>query len=466
MINLTFGQVAINRRLIKRPHTFLYDWFHYHDFDSCVDLTRHQVSQTYLEEHIRYLNWDSVSAFQVLTEEFLIRWNDYIKWDILLQQNKTFLTTSFIDKKEWSPEEWDMIITRYRLSPSRIKEKLQTCPRLICQYQLLNETQIREWIPIFPEEMLLYQQLSPELLIEYKDLFYERDLIQYQKIPISEWNNQMLDNWGSILTNQELEESDIERTLPLWDSQTNWRHVSRHQEEQLSQKFLCKYNEKISWNFISCTQLDEETIELYADKINWKFVSKSNGGRVFSLPFLEKWKDRIRWDLFLANQYTMDQLESIGIVQQEYFTEDVWKLISLYHHLTEEFIERNMDHFERYIENLCKNKFIIGFTESFIDKYILHSKYTCGSFGWRSCVDNVCAHLLPTGRYTKRFIIPLSLLFKHKRILMKEPNSIAASFRINCMIRRCQRSFIERLYHPDSIFIQRKFNNLQLMKRL
>lgn len=447
---------------IKRPHTFLYDWFHYHDFDSCVDLTRHQVSQAYLEEHLQYLNWDTVSAFQVLTEEFLERYSTYVKWDILLQQNKPFLSSSFINKKTWTGDEWKIIITQYKLTPSQIREKLNCYPRLICQYQRLNEKQIRDWITIYPEEILLYQQLSPSLLIEYKDLFYERDLIQYQEVPYK--NLQLTESWNFILINQELDESEIESSLPIWDSEPNWRNVSKYQEEHLSQEFLCKYSDKIWWHFISCTQLDEEMIELYADKINWKFVSKSNSGRVFSIPFLERWKDRIYWDLFLYNQYTMDQLESIPcLVNNEmYFTKDVWKHISLHHHLSEEFIERNIEHLRWYIDNLCKNKFITGFTESFMDKYIFEILQS-GTSTFTSTYGGGGGGEHKRTRHANQIVLPLNLLHKHKRILMKEPNSIASSFRINCMIRKCQRSFIERLYHPDSTFIQCKMNALRLL---
>ena len=68
------------------------------------------------------------------------------------------------------------------------------------------------------------------------------------------------------------------------DEKTNWNNIPRYQN--LSEKFIEKFEDKVNWYCISIYQtLSEKFIEKFEDKVNWYRISKY---QTLSEKFIEK----------------------------------------------------------------------------------------------------------------------------------------------------------------------------------
>ena len=92
-----------------------------------------------------------------------------------------------------------------------------------------------------------------------------------------------------------------------------WYYISQCQK--LSEKFIEKYQDKINWNLISKNQnvkLSESLIEKYQDKINWNNISEY---QLLSENFIKKYQDKINFSLLLKNKKILKNIIKEEIVK-------------------------------------------------------------------------------------------------------------------------------------------------------
>lgn len=137
------------------------------------------------------------------------------------------------------------------------------------------------------------------------------------------------DDWRNISIYQNLSEKFIEK----YSDKLNWELISTHQK--LSENFIDKYVNKLAWCEISKHQrLSENFIEKYANKINWYWISEYQN---LSEEFIEKHSNQVNWMNISICQHLSEEFI-------ERHVDDVnWYYISVYQKLSEEFIEKYSD---------------------------------------------------------------------------------------------------------------------------
>ena len=134
----------------------------------------------------------------------------------------------------------------------------------------------------------------------------------------------------------------------------------------LSEPFIEKYKDKVSWFHVSYHQkLSEAFIEKYKHVVNWVGISNS---QTLSEPFIERFKDKVNW--FHISEYQKLSEQFI-----EKFKDKVdWDYIIQFQKLSFEFLEKHLYKFSLYIEHIDNNDIfnknsIIALQEKYQNKY-------------------------------------------------------------------------------------------------
>jgi len=180
------------------------------------------------QEFANKVNWNCISTFQKLSEEFIKEFANRVNWTyISADQNlsEEFIR-EFADKVNW-----------YNVS--------------------------------------IYQLLSEEFIREFSDKVYWYNISYYQKLSeefIREFANKI--RWSNISFYQKLSEEFIRE----FADKVDWYNVSAYQK--LSESFIREFANKVNWNDISIFQkLSEEFIRehnLTISKYNWLYKTKES----------------------------------------------------------------------------------------------------------------------------------------------------------------------------------------------
>ena len=183
--------------------------------------------------------WEVISAYQNLSEDFIREFQDKVNWSYISKYQKlseTFIR-EFQDKVSWGNISW---------------------------YQKLSEDFIRE----FKYEVGWYgissrQNLSENFIREF----------QYEVA------------WEGISEYQKLSEDFIRE----FQDEVDWSRISENQK--LSESFIREFQDKVYWGLISKYQkLSESFIREFQDKVYWGWISTS---RRRSNEFIEEFKNRL-----------------------------------------------------------------------------------------------------------------------------------------------------------------------------
>jgi len=156
--------------------------------------------------------------------------------------------------------------------------------------------------------------------------------------------------WYLISHYQKLSEKFIEK----YENKVSWDLISKYQK--LSEKFIEKYENKVNWNYISFNQkLSEKFIEKYENKVNWNLISQY---QKLSEKFIEKYENKVYWDYISAYQKLSEKFI------EKYENKVNWINISYNQKLSEKFIEK-------YENKVNWNDISINqkLSEKFIEKY-------------------------------------------------------------------------------------------------
>lgn len=199
--------------------------------------------------------------------------------------------------------------------------------------------------------------------------------------------------------------------LHFWLNYDDFEPDVKLRHHLVSEEYLDRHKEDLDWDEVCRTQY-----------ISMSFIL-DHIGYIVSLESL------LTRQLHREIYYSFDWEEEHSPVQ--YPKQSSWTSISLDPGLTEEFIESNSERLDW--DALSMNDVIFGFSEGFLDKH-LEKLYL-----------------------SKKIILPMGIIHRHfKYLVQKYPNHLAASYRINSIISKIQRRFIERIYNPSSSFVNKK----------
>jgi hypothetical protein len=172
------------------------------------------------------VNWDGISQYQTLSEEFIREFKDYVEWYLISKSQ--ILSEDFIrefkDRVYWS---------------------------YISYYQTLSEEFIREFKDCVEWYWISQSQtLSEDFIREFKDCV----------------------EWDKISRFQTLSESFIKEFKDC----VKWYLISRYQT--LSEEFIREFQDYVGWHWISyCQTLSEDFIKEFNLEIpehNWLYTDK------------------------------------------------------------------------------------------------------------------------------------------------------------------------------------------------
>ena len=183
--------------------------------------------------------WQDISQYQKLSEDFIREYQDKVDWDCISKYQK--LSESFI--REFQDKmNWTCISNHQKLSESFIRE---------FQYKVI-------WVLISAK-----QKLSESFIREFQDEVY----------------------WCKISRWQNLSEDFIRD----FQNKVYWEIISKYQK--LSESFIREFQDKVNWYWISIVQnLSESFIREFQDKVYWWHISKQ---QKLSNEFIEEFKDRL-----------------------------------------------------------------------------------------------------------------------------------------------------------------------------
>lgn len=105
------------------------------------------------------INWNALSAFQPLTEEFIEKFQDKVNWRCISSYQS--LSEPFIEKHA-DKVDWHYVSTSQKLSENFIEEHINV---------------------VYLEGITTYQKLSENFIQKHKDILSPTLLIKYQKAP-------------------------------------------------------------------------------------------------------------------------------------------------------------------------------------------------------------------------------------------------------------------------------------------
>jgi hypothetical protein len=126
-------------------------------------------------------NWDCISVYQKLSEDFIKEFQDNINWDYISEFQK--LSENFI--KEFQDKiNWKYISKHQKLSEEFIREFQDKVNWIhISKYQKLSEDFIKEFKnKVYWYNVSAYQKLSEDFIKEFKNKVYWYNISAYQKL--------------------------------------------------------------------------------------------------------------------------------------------------------------------------------------------------------------------------------------------------------------------------------------------
>ena len=150
------------------------------------------LSEPFMEKYQDKINWFSISKYQVLSEPFIEKYIDKLNLDYISKNQK--LSETFIEKFQ-DKVDWNNISTYQKLSEDFIdKFKNKVDWYSISIYQKLSESFIeKNFIYNYKNLYLLYQKLSDRFLVKHYLESKNNDLWQYKD---TEFKKQRLINSG------------------------------------------------------------------------------------------------------------------------------------------------------------------------------------------------------------------------------------------------------------------------------
>lgn len=240
-----------------------------------------------------------ISAQEILSEEFMDKYNGYLFWEDLCQHQE--MSEKFIE---------DHINRIY--------------PIPLLNRGLIGESFIRKYAFDINWKTISnsYAHLSTEFLREFKDRIDWNRYFNYH-VPTEKFIEEFKDvvPWSYVPGRVKMSENFIRRhRLEMEKYYAFWTNICEHQD--LSEEFIEEFAEKVDWKAVSYKQkLSKEMMHKYADKLEWRYIiSNQNIDQKFVeehidyiLPlspwqwtdmikhikfgrrFLRKYKNKIRW---------------------------------------------------------------------------------------------------------------------------------------------------------------------------
>ena len=185
------------------------------------------------EERIAQGNWDFISTYEFLSEDFMRTFKDKLNWSVLFEWQR--MSNSFIKEnidKIKTKDDWFSVVFSQNLSEDFIDKYSDT----------LN------WHTIFECQYL-------------NAAFIEKHIDKINK-------DFMGVDWYNISVRGLLTEEFIEK----YPKELDWDNISQYQV--LSEEFIEKHKDKVNWKLISEYQpLSEEFIEKHKDDVSWEEIN-------------------------------------------------------------------------------------------------------------------------------------------------------------------------------------------------
>lgn len=137
------------------------------------------------------------------------------------------------------------------------------------------------------------------------------------------------------------------------DDEIDWLYISMYQN--LSEKFIEKFQNKVDWDNISLYQvLSESFIEKFTYKVNWFFISKK---QKLSEDFIEKYINYVDWSNILIYQHLSEKF-----IEKHLYELDLYDLTK-YQQLSENIINKYKNifnlpfvvHYQKLSDNFIKD---------------------------------------------------------------------------------------------------------------
>ena len=218
---------------------------------------------------------------------------------------------------------------KYSASLQKEIEKIIESRKMTCSIEdfedsvKLTETNV-DLICLIREE-----SLSEEFIEHFSDNRMFLDLmVQFQKLS-EEFiiRHKDIISWRAVSCCQMLSEKFIEE----FSDKLDWNNISENQV--LSEEFIEKHLHRVNWTLISRDQkLSEEFIEKFKNRVNWAYISSR---QVLSEAFIEKNQDLVIWlDIFMMQKLSEEFIKKFQNRVQN------WAYIFKYHKLSNSFIKK------------------------------------------------------------------------------------------------------------------------------
>ncbi len=315
-----------------------------------------QLSEAFIEQLIPLVGhstsfWRNISAFQKLSEPFIVKYHAALYWDRLSVNNNKVLSEELLLRFANKDLNWSWISEHYHLSAETIehlKDKLHW-ERLSCnEANCLTEAIIRKYEDRWHWPWIWsYQQLSEDFIRAY---IHKVEWKYFWKSQVSVLSEQFLReyeekvNWYMVARLGNVSEDFIREFEAKFDSVWDWLALFQCQYARLSEQFIKDFHHKVDWEDARTYQVDYEGntnfIRRFIPYVNWNLIFGPSNARQpmqYDEPFLRDFQDK--FSKLMWKQISKEQQLS------ETFMEDFqdqldWKLLSQYQQLSEDFMRK------------------------------------------------------------------------------------------------------------------------------
>jgi hypothetical protein len=296
-----------------------------------IDLisANYALDENLLTRYENYLNWElinnneKINWSERIVNKFKHKWdyfklceNKFIPWDENIIKNiPHYCQWNILSKNEslpWSEEFIQKFETNWNWYHLSANKKLPWSEELIEKYK--NKW---KWDCLTNKKAILW---SDDLFFNYKkNLYLNRDTLHNLKLSndfldrelnINEWSylsSGNVFNWSVNL---------IDKHIEKWD----WTNLSNNKFLPWSEDFIRKYENRWNWYYISNNpKLPWTTnlIEKYKGLINWDNLSK-NEGVLWTWDLIEKYKDKWNWYFIGTNDTLLFDKNIIGKYKEKW----------------------------------------------------------------------------------------------------------------------------------------------------
>lgn len=360
------------------------------------------LSENYIRENEDKLNWVLLSKWQRMSEDFMREFQDKLHWKNITrhQEISDDFMCEFEDKIDWRYLAKDI---HNGFSEKLFRKINSIAPELI------------NWKEISKEK------LSENFIREFKDKVH----------------------WGNISEYQELTDDFIDEFADV----VNWRFISSNRFP--SAKLYSKYISRIYWGYIYKYELPEDFIKQFECHMCWNKIAMRQ--QLSENLIIEKW-DAVSWlDILqyqiLSESFLRKLIEMFAINPPKNFNpyrqdlrfgddeyrnnaiDILWKYISNCQKLSEDFIREFQDVVcwnSIYNFQILSNDFSNEFKYK-IKGCVLFDLYSIGIYCTREKYFNLAINKIQNFK------------FKYFKTLRS--------------VKKIQRNFREKIYHPDHVFV-------------